>query len=253
MALESKKQKRKRARRQSRQLVKSWFNAHIGYVFIGTFQYIKQYFKKSWVSLTFITLSICFVIAMFFLIPGNQQAHQTIHKHQSGVNKLQAQLKDAKEDDSDLTKELANISEKQSDVIHNADDLIRNVMSDMYDYRDQDEYDKNRKDAKQYFKDEKLPKLYSNGYDSDGDPMIDNMDLKSSLDKVRTFNVDKDNNSSDKLKLKTMVQYSAQTESSNSHASHKHYIIYDIQVDAGENKITDIKKNKKLTRELKVG
>lgn len=258
MSIKSKRQQNKDQRKATRKYIGAWVESKFGYYITGTFSFIKQLFKQ-YFEIKYIVL-LCIVGVIFSLVLAYshiQQYQDAKHRIATYEPKLETSKKESEssaDKANSVRKQLTEATSKQSTVVKNASDQIDTLMDDMYEYDSQKDYDINRNNAKDLFKDSKIPKnIYGTGYDKDGESIIDNLNMTSDVNSVQTFNTDKDNKSSDVLKLKTIVSYKSEIEgTSNSNASHTHEIVYDIKVDAENNKIMDIKKAKDLKTEFEV-
>lgn len=258
MSLESKRQRKKRQRKASRKYFSAWIESKFGYYITGSVKYaaskIKRKFEMKYISILLIILCFGLSTLVYNNVSSYMDAKSQFEKYNPKANTMEKRYQKSEDELSKTTKELNNASSKQSSVLNNADELISELGRYMYTYEDQSSYDNNRESAKKLFKNNKIKEsIYSTGYDDNHESIINNLGLTSELDSVQNYNTDKNNNSGDILNIKTIMTYkSLLDETSNDNASHKHTVLYDIKVDAKNNKIIDIKKSKELKSEYEV-
>ncbi|WP_341775923.1 hypothetical protein [Staphylococcus hyicus] len=238
----------KQEREQLRKYLKAVFKSKFGYIPISLWIFLKKNTKYYLKSIMFLLMAISLVlggISIYNFIKGKetQAVYEKVNKKNNDlkpkVNKLQQQTQ--QQNDKLSKYDISN----QTGVIR-ASDVTANVFKGMYEYDDGTEYANNRKKNLELFLDPKakwIDKLYSDDKDANGESMIDNLKIKSSLNMFSFYTENPNDVEKDELNLIALVEYkSTIPDVSNEFASQTHQAVYSIIYDTKQNKIKEMNK-----------
>ncbi|EHT3670514.1 hypothetical protein KXP69_002285 [Staphylococcus pseudintermedius] len=247
----SQQKKRKTDSKKAAQLLKAKFKQKIGYIFIAFWYFIRNnfiYYKKK-IGILLSVISLGLILFSFYNLVIAHQTEKQVKDYENDNAKLEQQITNKQKDVDELSKKIDEFNISSSPEITRAYKSITRVMDGMYNYDDSTEYRKNREKNLKYFSDpssEYVKNIYNNDTDSSGDSLIDNLNLKSSLQQHSIFTKNIKNDSKI-LKFKSIVKYQSDISGvSSSFSSRTHNAVYNIEFDTEKNKIINMKKVNKL-------
>ncbi|PTJ36435.1 hypothetical protein [Staphylococcus simulans] len=247
----SEQKKRKADSKKAAQYLKAKFNQKIGYIFIALWYFIRNNFiyHKKKIGILLSIMSFGLIVFSFYNLLIANQIEKKVKAYEDNNAKLEQQITSKQKDTNELNKKIDEFNISSSPEITRAYKAITHVMDGMYNYDNSTEYRNNREKNLQYFSDpssEYVNKVYNNDTDSSGDSLIENLNLKSSLQhhSIYTENV---KNDSKTLKFKSIVKYQSDISGvSSSFATRTHNAVYNIEFDTEKNKILSMKKMNNL-------
>lgn len=244
----TKRQKQKEDSKKARRYLKARFNEKIGYIFIAIGYFIKNNFiyhkKRISILLSIITIILLGFTTFNFVKASNIQ--NEVNNYNQKNAKLESKISNQQKEIDEQDKKIDEYDISASPKIVRASKKLSQVFHGMYDYSDANEYQKNRDKNMKYFTNpnsKEVRKIYNEDEDSDGDSIIENLNLKSSLQEYNIY--------TDKIKVqnkkvinfKAIVEYQSDIIGvSSDYATRTHNTIYDIEYDTEKNKISSIKK-----------
>lgn len=243
-----KKIENKKEREQLGRYLKAIFKSKFGYIPISIWLFFKNntkyYLKSIMVLLIAITLVLA-GISLYNFIKG-KEAHGVYEKVNRNNKVLEPEVNKLQQQTQQQNDKLSKYDISNQTGVVRASNVTSNVFKGMYDYSDGTEYANNRKKNLELFQDPKakwVNEIYSDDKDSNGDSMIDNLNMKSSLNMFSFYTENPDDVKKDELNLIALVEYkSTIPDVSNEFASQTHQTVYNIVYDTREDKIKEMKK-----------
>lgn len=257
--LQTNKQKKKGESKKARKYLKSYFNYKVGYKFktLGRFfrNNVKS-FNKYFGYILLIT-SIVLLITSFINIYKGFKSEPNIEDYKQKSSEIQPEHDDLQKTVSNQSNKIDEYKISNSQKVVESTNVISKVFKGMYSFEDGKEYEKDRKNNMQYFKDKDaswIDTVYSKNKTKDGESLIDNLNLSSEIQNFNLFTEDPKKTDEDKLKFKAIVEYKSEIKDvSLDESTRTHQTVYDIEFDTKSNKIIKMKKENKLSKDITIG
>jgi hypothetical protein len=243
------KRQQKKDSKNARRYLTARFNEKFGYIFIAIWYFIRNNFiyHRNKIALIMGAIAIALLFFSTYNFVKSSHLQKDIKNSYNKTNeKLENEMSDTQKKLDNQEKEFDDFNISSSPRIVKATEILSQVFHGMYDYSDSKEYQTNRDKNMKYFEDpnsKEVKSIYNEDKDSADDSLIDNLNLKSSLEEFNIYTDQIKLKDSKTINLKAMVKYKSDILGvSSDFATRTHDTIYDIQFDTERKKLKSIKK-----------
>ncbi|HDG8789455.1 TPA: hypothetical protein PBT65_001756 [Staphylococcus aureus] len=242
------KRQQKENSKKARRYLKARFNEKIGYIFIAIWYFIRNNFIYHRNKIALILGAIALILLVFstYNFVKASSIQKDINAYNKTNEKLENEMSNEQKKIDRQEKEFDDFNVSSSPKVVKTTEVLSQVFYGMYDYSDSKEYQTNRDKNMKYFEEpnsKEVKSIYNEDKDSADDSLIDNLNLKSSLEEFNVYTDQIKLKDSKTINLKAVVKYQSDILGvSSDFATRTHDTIYDIQFDTEKEKIKSIKK-----------